>query len=55
MTPDRVATYAIKQMMEKRKMLIIPGVKMKLAKFATRFLSDKTVIKMTRGIQSRGK
>ena len=55
MTPDRVAKYAIKQMMEKRKMLIIPGVKMKLAKFATRFLSDKTVIKMTRGIQSRGK
>lgn len=55
MTPERVAKYALKQMFNKRKMLIIPGIKMKLAKFAARFLSDKAVLKMTRGIQSRGK
>ncbi len=55
MTPDRVAKYALKKMLKRHKMLIIPGIKMKLAKFAARFLPDKTVIKMTRGIQSRGK
>ena len=55
MTPQRVAKYALRQMMIKHKMLIIPGIKMKLAKFASRFLPDKTVIKMTRGIQTRGK
>ncbi len=55
MTPQYVAKYALRQMMNKHKMLIIPGAKMKLAKFATRLLPDKVVIKMTRGIQARGK
>lgn len=54
-TPDYVARYALHQMLNKHKMLIIPGIKMKLAKFASRFLPDRMVIKLTRGIQSQGK
>ena len=47
-----VAKYAIDQMF-KEKMLIIPGVKMKLAKFFGRFASDKALLRMTYKIQKR--
>jgi len=47
-----VAKYAIDQMF-KKKMLIIPGVKMKLAKFFSRFLSDKVLLRITYNIQKR--
>ena len=47
-----VAKYAIDQMF-KDKMLIIPGVKMKLAKFFGRFASDKRLLKTTYNIQKK--
>lgn len=47
-----VAKYAIDQMF-KEKMLIIPGVKMKLAKFFGRFLPDKALLKITYNIQKK--
>lgn len=40
-----VAKYAVDQMF-KKKMLIIPGKKVKLAKFITRFVSDKNAMKV---------
>lgn len=54
-TPQYVAEYALHQMFDKKKMLIIPGIKMKLAKFATRLLPDKVALKMTRNVQGNGK
>ena len=47
-----VAKYAIDKMF-KNKMLIIPGFTMKCAKFFSRFLSDKTKLKITYNIQKR--
>lgn len=47
-----VAKYAIDKMF-KEKMLIIPGVKMKLARFFGRFLSDKTMLKIVYNIQKK--
>ena len=47
-----VAKYAIDQML-KKKMLIIPGFKMKCAKFFGRFVSDKAMLRMTYNIQKR--
>ena len=47
-----VARYAIDQMF-KKKMLIIPGTKVKLAKFFGRFASDKLLLKMTYNIQKK--
>ena len=47
-----VAKYAIDQMF-KGKMLIIPGIRMKLAKFFGRFLSDKALLRITYNIQKR--
>ena len=47
-----VAKYAI-DMMFKQKMLIIPGIKMKLSKFFVRFLPEKAKLKMTYNIQKR--
>ena len=47
-----VAKYAIDQMF-KEKMLIIPGTKMKLAKFFSRFASDKFLLKQTYKIQKK--
>ncbi len=47
-----VAKYAIDKMFEE-KMLIIPGTKMKLAKFFGRFLSDKALLRMTYRIQKK--
>jgi short-subunit dehydrogenase len=52
LTSTYVAKYAIDQMF-KVKMLIIPGTKMKLAKFFGRFASDKALLRMTYKIQKR--
>lgn len=47
-----VAKYAIDEML-KGKMLIIPGFKMKLAKFIERFVSDKLIIKIAYNFQKK--
>ena len=47
-----VAKYAIDKMF-KKKMLIVPGFKMKCAKFFERFVSDKTLLRMTYKIQKK--
>lgn len=47
-----VAKYAIDQMF-KNKMLIIPGFKMKCAKFFGRFVPDKVMLKIIYNIQKR--
>ena len=47
-----VAKYAIDNMF-KNKMLIIPGFKMKCAKFFGRFVSDKSKLKMAYNIQKK--
>lgn len=47
-----VAKYAIDKMF-KKKLIIIPGFKMKLAKFFGRFLSDKQLMRITYRIQKR--
>lgn len=49
---DYVAKYAVDKMFN-NKMLIIPGLKMKLAKFFGRFLSDKALMRMSYRIQRR--
>ena len=52
LTSKEVATYAI-DMMFKKKVVIIPGFKMKLALFGRRFLSRKLLRKITYEIQSK--
>ena len=47
-----VAKYAIDQMF-KEKLIIIPGFKMKCAKFFSRFVSDKSLAKITYNIQKK--
>ena len=47
-----VAKYAIDKMFE-NKMLIIPGFKMKCAKFFSRFISDKMMLRIIYNIQRR--
>lgn len=49
---DYVAKYAIDGML-KKKLLIIPGFKMKCAKFFGRFVSDKTLMRITYRIQKK--
>lgn len=52
LSANYVARYAVDKML-KNKMLIIPGIKMKLAKFFGRFLSDKQLMRITYHIQKR--
>ena len=47
-----VAKYAIDEMF-KNKMLIIPGFKMKCAKFFSRFVSDQFLLRITYRIQKK--
>jgi len=49
---DYVAKYAIDNML-KNKLLIIPGFKMKCAKFFGRFVSDKMLMRITYRIQKK--
>ena len=48
-----VAEYAIDNMLEKKKRVIIPGSQMKFVKFIMRFISDKTLLKMAYKTQRR--
>ena len=48
-----VAKYAIDEILENKKLIIIPGRKMKLAKFFSRFLSDKVLLRITYKIQRK--
>ena len=52
LSSDYVARYSIEKMF-KNKMIIIPGIKMKLAKFFSRFVSDKFLLKIIYNIQKR--
>lgn len=51
---EYVARYGIDKMFEK-KMIIIPGVKMRLARFFGRFCSEKRLMKVVFGIQKKKK
>lgn len=48
-----VARDAIDQMILKNKMIIIPGTKMKLTKFFSRFLPDRTMLNMAYHFQKK--
>lgn len=48
-----VAKYAIDNMLKGKKMIIIPGIKMKLAKFFSRFLPDKVLLKIVYRFQKK--
>ena len=50
LTPEFVAKYAVDNMF-KGKLVIIPGFKMKLAKFFSRFLSDNLTLELAYNIQ----
>ena len=52
LTSAYVARYAIDEMI-KNKMLIIPGFKMKCAKFFSRFVSDKFLLRIIYRVQKR--
>lgn len=52
LTSSYVAKYAIDKLFEK-KMLIIPGFTMKLAKFLGRFVSEKFMLRITYRIQKK--
>lgn len=52
LTSAYVARYAIEEML-KNKMLIIPGFKMKCAKFFSRFVSDKFLLRIIYRVQKR--
>ena len=52
LTSAYVARYAIDEML-KNKMLIIPGFKMKCAKFFSRFVSDKFLLRIIYRVQKR--
>ena len=52
LSSDFVARYSIEKMF-KNKMLIIPGIKMKLAKFFSRFVSEKFLLSVIYHIQKR--
>ncbi len=52
LTSAYVARYAIDNML-KNKMLIIPGFKMKCAKFFSRFVSDKFLLRIIYRVQKR--
>ena len=52
LTPEYVANYAIDKMF-KKKMIIIPGFRMKMAIFGLRFMSIKGQLKMTYNIQHK--
>lgn len=52
MDAKTVSKYAIKKMFRK-KMVIVPGIKVKLAVFGTRIIPTKLMLKMTYNIQKR--
>lgn len=52
LTSEYVAHYAVDNMFRK-KMIIIPGLKIKLSRFFSRFISEKTLSKITYKIQNK--
>lgn len=52
LTSKYVAKYAIDQMF-KNKMIIVPGLKLKMARFFGRFLSDRKIMKIVYRIQRK--
>lgn len=52
LSSDYVAVYALKGLLKKKR-LIIPGFKMKCAKFFSRFVSEKTLLRITYNIQKK--
>ena len=52
LTSDYVTTYTLKKLF-KRKLLIIPNIKMKLCVFFVRFMPRKLLLRMTYNIQER--
>ncbi len=50
LSSDYVAVYALKGLLKKKR-LIIPGFKMKCAKFFSRFVSEKMLLRITYNIQ----
>ena len=53
LSAEYVAKYAIDEMLNKNKLLIIPGTSTKLGIFITRFLPIKLIVKITYRIQER--
>ena len=53
LSAEYVAKYAIDEMLNKNKLLIIPGTSTKLGIFITRFLPIKLILKITYRIQER--
>jgi len=54
LSAEKVARYAVDQML-KNKLVIIPGFKMKCARFFGRFISDKKLMAITYKIQEKKK
>ena len=52
MSPDVVAKYAIDKMFKKKR-IIAPGLGIKFSKFFSRFLSDKSLLKITYNVQEK--
>ena len=50
-----VARYAIDEVLKKRKLVIVPGFKVRMGIFFSRFLSIKRLLKTTYNIQRRKK
>ncbi len=50
---EKVARYALDQLLRKKKLVIIPGFKMKCVHFFSRFLSDKMLMRFCYRIQKK--
>lgn len=55
LSPDYVAKYALDKFIKEGKTLIIPGTKVKLGLFISRFVPTKTLLKITYNIQRKKK
>ncbi len=53
--PEMCVNYAIKQMFDRRKVIIVPTLRMKLAVFGCRLLPREQVVAMTAGQQKKKK
>lgn len=51
--PEMCVNYAIKQMFDRRKVIIVPTLRMKLAVFGCRFLPREQIVAMTAGQQKK--
>ena len=53
--PEMCVQYALKQMFDRRKVIIVPTLRMKLAVFGCRLLPREQVVAMTAGQQKKKK